>query len=147
MQRDLIETLDDTRDPDAVIGRLAERLRRLAAGDVPADDLLVCRRVRQAADDYRGQTRTVAALRRARRRGHPIHPGQDVRFLVVDDDGDTADRVRLGTEVTPETRYDTGFYRESALRAAASVPSPFGWSVEAVRSAVANGSDDSLLRF
>ncbi|MEZ3115909.1 type B DNA-directed DNA polymerase [Halobaculum sp. MBLA0147] len=147
VQRDLIETLDETRDADAVVGCLAEHLRSLAAGDVSARALLVRQRVTKTADAYDHRTRAVAALRRAERLGRSVHPGQDVQYLVVDDDAATSDRVRLRPEVEPGTRYDAAFYRRLALRATASVLSPLGWDLGDVETAVATGRNDSLVRF
>ncbi|ESS05851.1 MAG: hypothetical protein A07HB70_01981, partial [uncultured archaeon A07HB70] len=55
---------------------------------------------------------------------------------IRDDDDDSRDRVRLASE-TPDA-YDRGFYRDRAVRAAASVLSPFGWRRERIERALAD---------
>ncbi|MDT9694059.1 hypothetical protein Q5762_38180, partial [Streptomyces sp. P9(2023)] len=67
-------------------------------------------------EEYAQATRNVAALKRAEARGLERFPGQDVEYVVVDDAKSSRDRVQLAHE-NPDT-YDTGFYRERAIRAA-----------------------------
>ena len=147
LQRDLLRVLDETRDPDAVTARLHEAVTALTDGGVSATDLLVRRRVSQPREAYDARTHTTAALARAERRGVPIRPGEDVRYLVVDDDADSADRVRIASEVDADTRYDADFYRTLAIRATASVLSPFGWSVHDVRDRVRVGQNVPLAAY
>ena len=143
-QRSLIDVLDETHHPDAVVRELCRQSERLGERTVPATELLVRQRTSKPIDGYEQETRVVSALRRARARDREIGPGEDVRFLVVDDEITGADRVRLASEVTSETRYDPTFYRELLLRAATSVLSVFGWSQYDVRDAVRAGHDTVL---
>jgi DNA polymerase I len=133
-QRDLLRVVDRHRDPAAVCDRLRRHLGALRRGAVPAEELLVRRRVSQPLSAYRSETLTVAALRRARADGLDVAPGEDVRFVVVDDDARrTRERVRLAHEldadgglpgtVTP----DADYYAERLCRAAESVTAPLGW--------------------
>jgi DNA polymerase I len=125
LQRDLIRTLDESRDPEPVCDRLHRGLRRLERGDVPADELCITKRVSQRPDAYEQRTQTVAALERAATQGLDRHPGQDIEYVVVDDNRRSKERVQLGHE--PLGPYDEDFYRELAVRAGESVLSPFGW--------------------
>jgi DNA polymerase I len=147
VQQDLIETLDETQNPDAVVARLRDSLETLASGDVDPAELLVCQRATKTAGEYSQWTRTVAALERAAAEGLNHCPGEDVRFIVVDDAVESADRVRLLQEIDPGTRYDSGFYRELAIQATTSVLSPFGWSVDQVRTAIESGQDVPLASY
>jgi DNA polymerase I len=147
VQRDLIETLDETQNPDAVIARLRDYLDTLAAGDVNPENLLVRQRATKAVEEYTRRTRTVAALERAVAEGLNHCPGEDVRFAIVDDTAESANRVRLLQEIDPGTRYDSGFYRELAIQATTSVLSPFGWSVDQVRTAIESGQDVPLASY
>ena len=135
-QRRLIDRLHETREPAAVIAHLRDALDGLADRQVSPTALIVRRRVRDA---YDGRTVTVAALERASAAGFDVRPGQDVRYVVADDDARSADWVRIAAEVDETTRYDADYYRRLAIRAAASVLSPFGWSVHEVRDAVTTG--------
>ncbi|WP_135666683.1 type B DNA-directed DNA polymerase [Halorhabdus rudnickae] len=128
VQQDLIDVFDNTRDPESVVAALEDHLEVLEAGEVPASDLLVRTRASKSVDAYSHQTRTVAALERAEKLGLEYAPGEDVVFVVSDDDKDGLDRVRLAPEVDDETPYDPGYYRDEATRAAASILGPLGWT-------------------
>ena len=93
-------------------------------------------RVSQPAEAYTQRTHTVAALERAAAAGIEVHPGQDVRFVVVDDAADSADRVALAHE--PIDRYDVAFYRDQLVRATASILRPLGMDAAAIRAALAD---------
>jgi DNA polymerase I len=131
LQRDLIRTLDRTRDPEAVCDRLHRGLCRLERGDVPAEELVVTKRVSKRLEDYRQRTQTVAALERATAQGLDRHPGQSVEYVVVDDGRRSKERVQLAHESLGP--YDAAFYRRLTLRAGESVLSPLGWSVDDIR--------------
>ena len=147
LQRSLIETFDETREPSAVIDALGARLATLAAGDVSTTDLLVRNRVSKSVDSYTHRTRTVAALERADVVGLDYAPGEDVVYVVADDDRDGMDRVRLATEVDNKSDYDVGSYREAAIRAATGVLGPLGWTDSDVRDALAGEWDPTLSAF
>jgi DNA polymerase I len=123
-QRDLVAAVDEHREPAAVCDRLTGHLARLRRGDVDPDDLVCRARMSQHLEDYAHETRTVAALRRARDAGMDRSPGQSVRYVVVDDEATGRPRVRLPFEAT---EYDTDFYTDLLLRATESVTAPLGW--------------------
>jgi DNA polymerase elongation subunit (family B) len=134
-QHTCLERLDATRDPDAVLALLLTQIDRLAAGVDPGD-LVIRTRVSQPAEAYTQRTHTVAALERAAAAGLEVHPGEDVRFVVVDDAADSADRVALAHE--PIDRYDVAFYRDQLVRATASILRPLGMDAAAIRAALAD---------
>jgi DNA polymerase I len=125
LQRSLIRTLDRHRDPEPVCDRLARGLGQLTSEAVPPEELLVRTRVSKSLDAYDQHTQTVAALERAHAQGLPRRPGQDVEYLVVDDDRRSRERVRLAHESL--STYDTEVYADLALRAGESVLAPLGW--------------------
>ncbi|MFC4406590.1 DNA polymerase domain-containing protein [Haloarchaeobius iranensis] len=142
-QRDLLDTLDAERAPEPVVDRLRTHLIDLHAGRVDPADLVVTKRVGKRPGEYTQETRTVGALRRYERHDVARHPGQPVRFVVVDDDAArTADRVRLDFE-SPE-EYDAEFYADLATRAAVSVVSPLGWDRERVDRYLRDRQDAAL---
>ncbi|WP_267643510.1 type B DNA-directed DNA polymerase [Haloarchaeobius amylolyticus] len=141
-QKDLIETLAETRDAEAVVERLKTWLGKLSRGDVSPDELLVKNRVSKSLSEYSQYTRNVAALERAKHLGIPRHPGQSVQYVVVDDDKKSPERVRLAHESLEE--YDDGFYRTQLLRAAESVLSPLGWREGAIERYLDEYRDVSL---
>lgn len=73
-----------------------------------------------------------------------VHPRQDIRYVVVDDEKQSRERVRIAGEVTPSTAYDVGFYREQAIRAVESVLSPLGWDGERIEQYLSESRPVSL---
>ncbi len=143
-QRDLIEVFDETRDPTAVCDRLAVWIDQLEAG-VDSTRLQVTQRTSKAANEYTRETRTAAALQRRTDRNVAHFPGQDVTYVVVDDDTKSRDRVRLAHE--PGDDYDSEFYRDRLVRAAESVLSPRGWRREEIETTLAGRESTTLGRF
>ena len=145
VQETLVETLDEHREPGPVCDRLARAIGRVRSGDVDLDDLVIRTAAAKALDAYDQRTRTVAALERYRDHGIDRHPGQDVRYVVVDDDRSDRDRVRLPWE--PIDRYDADFYETLLVRAAESVLSPLGWGRDRIRESLSGGRDLQLAAF
>jgi DNA polymerase I len=145
LQRDLVRLVGETRDPEAVCDRLRVRLAELERGEVDPGALAVTNRVSRARAAYKQYTRSVAALDRVADRGLERHPGEDVRYVVVDDARDDRDRVRLASE-NPDT-VDTAFYRDRAVRAAESVCAPFGWRRDRIGEYLAEGERTRLDAF
>ncbi len=144
-QRELIETLDHHRDPERVCDVLSARIDELQSGTVPTDELRITIRVSKRAEEYDRNTRVAAAAARAKQRGCPKHPGEQLSFVVVADDTHTVDRVRLAFE-QPDT-YDSDFYVTQLYRAAESVLSPVGWTQERIRSYLTDRTDTSLTKY
>ncbi|RDI72853.1 type B DNA-directed DNA polymerase [Halopelagius longus] len=145
VQRELIEAVGRHRAPEPVCDRLARHRARLRRGDVSAEELARTARVSRPAGEYRRDTLVAAAVRRAERRGLSRAPGQDVRYVVTDADGDGIDRVRLDFEAPSD--YDAAFYDDALLRAAESVLSPFGWDRGRIRRYLRPGRDATLAAF
>ncbi len=145
VQEDLVEVLDEHREPEPVCDRLARAIARVQAGDVDSDDLVVRTSASKSLADYDGRTRTVAALERYEAGGVARHPGQDVRYVVVDDDRRDRERVRLPWEDCGD--YDADFYETLVVRAAESVVSPLGWDHERIRQYLDDGKDLTLGAF
>ena len=164
-QRELLETLDATRDPTAVCDRLGRQLGRLERGAVDPADLVITKRVSKPLAAYTQSTHTVAALERYRAIEVPKAPGQSVEYVVVDDARRTAERVRLAIEDWPEAGdgesddtgasgrstdrvpYDADYYARLLVRAAESVVSPLGWDRTRIRRYLADGRTVSLSAF
>ena len=144
-QRELIATLDEYREPERVCDVLSARIDELRSGSVDTDELRITIRVSQRAEEYDRNTRVAAAATRAKQRGCPKHPGEQISFIVADDDTRTVDRVRLAFE-QPET-YDSELYVTQLYRAAESVLSPVGWTEQRIRAYVTGRTDTSLTQY
>ncbi|MEF8838834.1 MAG: DNA polymerase domain-containing protein [Haloarculaceae archaeon] len=131
VQRELLDVLDEHRAPEPVVDALRGHLADLQAGRVDPADLVITKRVSQRLAEYSQSTRTVAALRRYQLADVERSPGQDVHFVVVDDDARGRERVRLPFEAVGA--YDADFYATLLVRACESVVSPLGWDRTDVR--------------
>lgn len=94
---------------------------------------------------YQQENLNVAALRRAADQGVELSPGQNVRYVVVNDDARRQERVRMHFEDVD--RYDAGYYADLLIRACESVISPLGWEREQIRRYVKGVQDVGLSAF
>jgi DNA polymerase I len=130
-QEDLMATLGETQDPEAVCDHCRRFISDLHAGRVDPEDLVIRKRVSKPLEAYTQETKTVAALRRYEDLGVSKHPGQDVKYVVVDDGAmRSAQRVRVSFE--EPTECDADWYADQLIRACESVLSPVGWDRSAI---------------
>jgi DNA polymerase I len=144
VQRDLLDAFDAHREPAAVCDRLRRHLGRLRAGEVDPGELVVAKRATKSVEAYDRETRTVAALRRARNAGMERRPGQTIRYVVADDDATGRERVRLPFEADG---YDADYYADRLVRACESVTAPLGWDRERIRRYLAGTDQVGLSAF
>jgi DNA polymerase I len=131
VQRDCLDRLDATRSPDAVLGRLERAIYELQAGNVAVERLVERNRVSKPLEGYSQNTQNVAALKRAREQDLAVHPGQDIEYVVVDDEKSSRDRVALAHEEI-ET-YDVSYYETQLIRAVESILAPLDWDRNDIR--------------
>ncbi len=131
VQRSCLSRFDATRSPEAVLDCLQAAIQQLHAGKVPVDDLLKRRRVSKPLSGYTQNTRAVAALKRMRDQNLAVHPGQDIEYVVVDDESSSRERVALAHEAIDS--YDPSYYETQLVRAVESVLSPMGWDRTDIR--------------
>ncbi|TYL36380.1 DNA polymerase I [Natronococcus pandeyae] len=144
-QKELVETLDHHRTPEAVCDVLQRRLTELRRSAVDPQELVVDNRVSKRRDAYSRATRNAAALERAAADGIEKYPGESLAYVVTDDEKRSRERVTLAHE-TPKT-YDAAFYADLLVRAAESVVSPLGWRESDIREYLSEQTDTSLVRF
>ena len=124
---------------------LRNALRKLNAGDVDESELVERNRVSKPLEGYTQYTQNVAALERARDQELAVHPGQDIEYVVVDDEKNSRDRVALAHETVEG--YDASYYETQLIRATESILSPVGWEREDIRSGLAETQDCRLGEF
>ncbi len=95
------------------------------------EDLVERNRVSKPLEGYTQNTQNVAALKRARDQDLAVHPGQDIEYVVVDDEKNSRERVALAHEEI-ET-YDASYYEMQLVRAVESLLSPLGWDRTEIR--------------
>jgi DNA polymerase I len=131
VQRTCLERFDATRSPDVVLECVQAAIDRLHAGTVPPETLVERNRVSQPLEGYSQNTQNVAALKRAREQGLAVHPGQDIEYVVVDDEKTSRERVALAHEAIES--YDPSYYETELVRAIESLLSPLGWDRSMIR--------------
>ena len=144
-QRECLERFDATRSPEAVLSSLRDAIDRLHAGEVPIEDLVERNCVSKPLEGYTQNTQNVAALKRARDQDFAVHPGQDIEYVVVDDEKSSRERVALAHEDI-ET-YDASYYETQLIRAVESVLSPVGWDRSDIRRELSDERDAVLSSF
>ncbi len=145
VQRDCLEQFDATRSPEAVLNCLQDAIERLHAGTVSVEELVERNRVSKPLEGYRQNTQNVAALKRARDQDLAVHPGQDIKYVVVDDEKTSRERVALAHEEIES--YDPSYYETELVRAAESLLSPLGWDRSKIRRELAETRVPELTAF
>ncbi|TKX36641.1 type B DNA-directed DNA polymerase [Halorubrum sp. CGM4_25_10-8A] len=145
VQQDCLERFDATRSPDAVLDCLQDAIKRLHAGTVPVEQLVERNRVSKPLEGYTQNTQNVAALKRARDQDLAVHPGQDIEYVVVDDEKTSRERVALAHEEVES--YDPSYYETQLVRAVESVLSPLGWDRSRIRRELAGVREPELTDF
>ena len=87
----------------------------------------------------------MAALERARDQDLGIHPGQDIEYVVDDDEKSSRDRVALAHEEIEI--YDASYYGTQLVRAVESVLSPIEWDQTGIRRKLAETREMDLMEF
>lgn len=94
-------------------------------GDVSIKDLVISISISRHLEDYAVTNLSVAALKRLKKEGVKLHPGQTVRYIIRDHKSKSAvNRVSI-PELMEDTVYDKEKYCELLLRAAHHVLAPF----------------------
>ncbi len=145
VQRNCLERFDATRSPDAVLDCLQDAIERLHAGTVPVAELVERNRVSKPLEGYTQNTQNVAALKRARDHDLAVLPGQDIAYVVVDDEKSSRDRVALAHEEFES--YDPSYYETGLVRAVESLLSPLGWDRSKIRRELAETRMTKLSAF
>lgn len=110
---------------DRLLAEFDEACRRLREREVPVEKLVLRRTTSRAADEYRGSNATAVAARQAARAGIPLHAGESIAFVVVDEKNrDPDSRVRIVPLLRPEETGDPDYYVERTRRAAATLLEP-----------------------
>lgn len=107
---------------------LQDTIERRHAGTVPVEQLIERDRISKSLEGYSQNTQNVAALKRAHDQDLAVHPRQDIEYEVVDDEKTSRERVALAHEEIES--YDPSYYETEVVRAAESLLSPWGGSLQ-----------------
>jgi len=137
-QKEMINLLGRARTKDELEDCIQEAfnyyqqaMQALKAGLVLPEQLVVNGKVSYALEAYKTSTASVRAAWQLQKAGKPVKPGMRVRFVYIRGVPDVV-AWDLGVRVEPAD-LDSDKYIELLIRAASSVLSPFGVSVDILR--------------
>ena len=70
-------------------------------------------------------------MKRARDQDLAVHPGEDIEYVVVDDEKNSRERVALAHEEIES--YDSSYYEMQLVRAVESILAPLDWDRNDIR--------------
>ncbi len=88
-------------------------------------------RVSKPLEGYTQNTLNVAVLKRACDQDLAVHPGQDIKYVVVDDEKTLRERVALTHEEIKS--YDRSYYETQLIRTVESILPQFVWDRNDIR--------------
>jgi DNA polymerase I len=112
---------------------------------VPVEQLVERNRVSKPLEGYTQNTQNVAALKRAREQDLAVHPGQDIEYVVIDDEKSSRERVALAHEEIES--YDASYYETQLVRAVESVLAPLGCDRAEIQREIAETRETDLAAF
>jgi DNA polymerase elongation subunit (family B) len=74
-----------------------------------------------------------------------VHPGQDIEYVVVDDEKISRERIALAHEEVES--YDPSYYETQLVRAIESVLSPLGWDRTDIQQELSGAREPELTDF
>lgn len=145
-QRELIETLAQAPNraemaalvPDAM-QIVTQELERLRSGHVPFHELTIACSLSKLPSEYKVNSLNAAVARQLEQAGIELHPGERIRYVVMDKDAEV-DRDRVvpwALMGEGQDGYDIPFYEERFLRACEQVFVPLGITAKMLRDGVA----------
>jgi DNA polymerase elongation subunit (family B) len=143
MQREVLEILAEARDFASYCDKLSEAREvyeryqeRLRDGTVPAEELVIRKRLTKAPASYQKNSSTAIAARQLDRAGVKLRPGENIEYIITDADSTLIDdRVRAWTLWEGWRGYDVTAYAK-ALEKAFEPVAHFGRAVDSTRYAV-----------
>jgi DNA polymerase I len=111
------------------------------AGECDPFDLVFANRITRNLNEYRVFNDRVAALSQLTQEGVTVHPGETIRYVVLNHDArDPSRRVRVLELLEGNEQYDKKEYLKFLLRTGASLLRSFGYTEEKLREEVAKGA-------
>ncbi|TET90241.1 MAG: hypothetical protein E3J35_06975 [Methanomassiliicoccales archaeon] len=118
--------------PEA-LGALKVWAERVMDGDVDIEDLIFTTRISKELEEYAHFSNQVAALTQLKKHRVAVHPGEIVRYLLVDSGSMKASkRLKIAELVEDGDEYDRKKYVEHLFKAGESLFQSFGYDLERI---------------
>jgi len=126
---------------------LKEYVRRLVEGKVPAEDLLIAKRLSLHPSKYAHDVLQAIAAKQLVKEGVEISAGQTVQYLITNCESRSVfRRVKPAQLVNANVHYDTRKYLDLLLSSAENVLSQFGYSVDNLYDLIVHGEAQTPLK-
>ncbi len=112
----------------------------ILSGKCDTHDLVFASRVTRTLKEYRVFNDRVAALTQLTSEGVEVHPGETVRYVILDHGSRNPDkRVRVLELIEGDEQYDRQEYLKYLFRTAASLLRPFGYTEKRLQDELGKG--------
>lgn len=146
-QRELLQVFEPGK-PGRILDKAEKKISKIKNEEIDQENLLITKQASKTLEQYKVSNRITSALRRAKFNGVNIRAGQEVTFLVRNDDSPPLNRVRLNFELeNSETLYDKNFYTERVVDAVYTVLAPLGWTREEVEGKIKGSGKRKLASY
>ncbi|MFQ6128058.1 MAG: DNA polymerase domain-containing protein [Thermoplasmata archaeon] len=107
---------------------LRKWVKRVKRENVNLEDLIICLRVSRTLEEYNVFNNQVAALTQLKREDVEVHPGEVIRFVLLDSESKNTDRrLRIADLLEGDESYDQGKYIELLCRMGETLLQPLGY--------------------
>lgn len=144
-QKKLIKKYDEEKNAKSVLQLLKKQLRDLEREDVDPEKLLIKKAVSKNPEQYKQHNLNWSALTRAKKQSLNINPGENVKYVVINNNKKDKNRVKLYYEDI--NQYDKQFYKKMLIRAAESILSPLKWDKTKIKNYLNKNKDIELKTF
>ncbi|MFQ5884338.1 MAG: DNA polymerase domain-containing protein [Thermoplasmata archaeon] len=134
---DILSKADDSYEfkrtiPEA-LGALKVWAERVMDGDVDIEDLIFTTRISKELEEYAHFGNQVAALTQLKKHKVAVHPGEIIRYLLVDSKSMKASkRLKIAELVEDGDEYDRKKYVEHLFKAGESLFQSFGYDLKRI---------------
>lgn len=118
---------------------LRKWIRRVERRDVNLEDLILTLRISKSLEEYNVFNNQVAALTQLKREDVGVHPGEMIRFVLLDSESKDADgRLRIVDLLEGDENYDMAKYVEFLCRMGETLLQPLGYNRERIARLMSN---------
>ncbi len=125
-QKEMLKRFDKEKAPEPVLQLLKKQLKELERGDVDPEKLLIKKTVTKEPDQYKQRNLNWSALKRTEKQSFNVEPGEEIRYVVTNNQKEGRKRIKIHYEEINE--YDKDFYKKRLIKAAKSILSPLNWN-------------------
>jgi DNA polymerase-2 len=115
------------------LGLINRYLSLLRTGKVPIEDLVIEKRLSKTPSEYSNHVPQAIAARGLVKEGMDVHAGQNISYIISNNDSKILRNRALPVELVDDTPYDPAAYVELLLSSAVNLFLPFGYDLNSLR--------------